>query len=287
MNYLLESNKAYRCFCSETRLKLLKKEAIKNRQIPKYDRKCYHLNKEEINEMLSKNAPFTIRLKIKEEPITFKDVIFGDVTMDLSLNESDPIIFKSDGFPTYHLANVVDDHYMNISHVLRGTEWLTSTPKHLMLYEAFNWQPPIYAHLPLIINSDGTKLSKRQSHITIQSCRDNGFYPLAILNYLTNLGGGFGLKEEDKITDINELANSFKLDNVNANNCKFEIERMKRYNRIFIHKMTQENMNSLIEELKSLLKENSITMNEFTDEKISKIIYWSKVIIKKTKFLIC
>src|SRR5207245_1406000 len=121
---------------------------------------------QEINENLAKGLTFTIRLKLKEGLISFNDLIYGNIDLDISQTESDFIILKSDGYPTYHLANVVDDHLMKVSHVLRGTEWQISTSKHLMLYEAFGWKPPIYGHLPLVLNKDGTKLSKRQADIT-------------------------------------------------------------------------------------------------------------------------
>ncbi|KFM67941.1 putative glutamate--tRNA ligase, mitochondrial, partial [Stegodyphus mimosarum] len=167
-DYLLESGAAYRCFCSEVRLEILKKEAMQNRANYGYDNKCRHLTTAEVDNLLQEGRPYTIRFKISSGPVSHDDVIFGRYTYDVSENEGDFIIMKSDGFPTYHFACVVDDHLMQISHVLRGTEWLISTPKHILLHQALSQQPPKFAHLPLLVNSDGTKLSKRQESLGVE-----------------------------------------------------------------------------------------------------------------------
>ncbi|XP_015923495.2 nondiscriminating glutamyl-tRNA synthetase EARS2, mitochondrial isoform X2 [Parasteatoda tepidariorum] len=170
---LLKSNAAYRCFCSETRLNIMKKDALQRNESRGYDNKCRHLKESEIQTLLNEGIPYTIRFKIPEEPVSHNDIIFGTHTHSVSENEGDFVILKSDGFPTYHFACVVDDHLMYVSHVLRGTEWLISTPKHIMLYNAFGWTPPKYAHLPLLTNSDRTKLSKRQEAIGIDYFKFN------------------------------------------------------------------------------------------------------------------
>jgi len=258
----------------------LRKEALKNREIPKYDNRCRNLTQKEIDEKLANGVPFTIRLKLKPGPLTFNDMVYGPLTFDLSTVEADPIIFKSDGFPTYHFANVVDDHYMKITHVLRGAEWQVSTPKHLMIYEAFGWEAPKYAHLPLILNKDGTKLSKRQDDIRIDYYKQNGFYPEAILNYLTNIGGGFGEQVEDKIHKLEDIVKTFDIKKLNVNNCKIETDKLKLYNRLCIYSFCDnDHINSLVEELKSLLI-SKFGPNEnlnLDDEYLKMMISWSKV----------
>lgn len=175
---MLESGHAYRCFCTERRLELMKRESTRLRVNHKYDRRCLTLSESEIQEKLSQGIPHTVRLKIRPFPESFSDLIYGDVSFNVFELEGDPIILKSDGFPTYHLANVVDDHWMNITHVLRGVEWQISTPKHILLYEALGWNPPKFAHLPLIVNSDGTKMSKRQNDIQVEHYKDQGYCTL-------------------------------------------------------------------------------------------------------------
>nr|CAD7456574.1 unnamed protein product [Timema tahoe] len=191
VNHLLETGAAYPCFCSDTRLGLLKREALRNRQVPRYDNKCRHLSREDRREKLNRYDSYCIRFKLTPNSEPFTDLVFGPVSYDVAQHEGDPVILKSDKYPTYHLANVVDDHFMEISHVLRGVEWQVSTTKHLLMYKAFGWTPPKYAHLPLLMNPDGTKLSKRQGDIRVESFRDGDIFPLALLNYVTHAGGGF------------------------------------------------------------------------------------------------
>ncbi|XP_076312089.1 putative glutamate--tRNA ligase, mitochondrial isoform X2 [Tachypleus tridentatus] len=201
---LLENGTAYRCFCKESRLKLLRKEALRLREIPKYDNRCRGLSDEEIQARLRENQPYVVRFKLEGGPLTFLDQIYGPITLNISEREGDPVIMKSDGYPTYHLACVVDDYLMDISHVLRGVEWQVSTPKHLMMYRAFGWTPPVFAHLPLLLNRDGTKLSKRQGDIHVEHFKNVGYFPDAVINFIANMGGGFG-KHQRKLFLIEEL----------------------------------------------------------------------------------
>uniref|UniRef100_A0A803T7W8 Nondiscriminating glutamyl-tRNA synthetase EARS2, mitochondrial n=1 Tax=Anolis carolinensis TaxID=28377 RepID=A0A803T7W8_ANOCA len=191
-DFLLDKGAAYRCFCTPRRLELLKKEALRNRQTPRYDNRCRHLSPSQVEEKLSQGTDHAVRFRLEqgaEEP--FLDLVYGWSRHEVSSVEGDPVILKSDGFPTYHLANVVDDHRMGISHVLRGTEWLTSTSKHLLLYRAFEWQPPRFGHLPLLLNRDGSKLSKRQGDLFVEGFVREGCLPEALLDLLTNCGSGF------------------------------------------------------------------------------------------------
>ena len=187
--------------------------------------------------------------------MSFNDVILGQITADLSLTEADPILLKSDKFPTYHLANVVDDHLMEISHVLRGVEWQTSTPKHIMLYEAFGWDAPQFAHLPLITNGDNTKLSKRQNDINIGYLKRQGYAPEALVSYMGRIGGGFGKQGEDEIMTLDQLADNFSLEQVNNHPCKLDPTKMIAYNRLAIKYKLNTDSQHLISQLRSALSE--------------------------------
>ena len=265
INRLLEETDAvYRCFCTPKRLDLLRREAAKNRETIRYDNRCRHLSSEEVAEQLAADRPFTVRLRLKEGPTTVPDLVYGPVTFDLGKVEGDPVLVKSDGLPTYHFANVVDDHHMAVSHVLRGVEWLGSTPKHLMLYEAFGWPAPAYAHLPLIVNSDGSKLSKRHEHIRIETYREAGYQPAALTTYLTGMGGGFGdAIREGQIHSLSELTAAFRLTSVNVNNCRIDEEKLRLLNRAALQgrfhssEEDEDGRKALVEELRGLLLKSS------------------------------
>ena len=187
---LIKDGKAYRCFCTKERLESLRENAADG--VTGYDRHCRNLSDEEINEQLAKGTPYVIRQKMPlEGTTTFEDAVFGTISVE---NEElqDQILIKADGYPTYNFANVIDDHTMNITHVVRGSEYLSSTPKYNLLYEAFGWELPTYIHLPLIMgkNDDGTtsKLSKRHGATSFEDLVKAGFLPEAIINYIALLG---------------------------------------------------------------------------------------------------
>lgn len=203
---LLENGSAYRCFCTPKRLELLRREAMRRREKPGYDNYCRSLSTEEMDEKLKAGLPFVVRLKIKSFSEPFDDLILGTKTMTLLESEGDPILLKSDGFPTYHLANVVDDHLMKITHVLRGQEWHVSTIKHVLLYRAFGYDPPQFAHLPLLINPDGTKLSKRQGAISVNEFKEKGFHPEVVLSFVASIGNTVDTKGE--VLSLDELVNN-------------------------------------------------------------------------------
>lgn len=254
---LLQSGAAYRCFCSETRLNLLKKEAQLRNLNRGYDNKCRNLTSSEQKQLLSEGKTFTIRFKIPIGEIVHKDIVYGESTHNLSENEGDFIIMKSDGFPTYHFSCVVDDHLMQISHVLRGTEWLVSTPKHIMMYQAFGWIPPSYAHLPLLINSDRTKLSKRQDASSIEYFKNKGYFPESLLNFLAVAGGGFGRQEGCHVHSIDILSSKFQLENVNTSSCIVDMKKLDVFNHSYIvQQLSKEDTASiLIKKLRKILKE--------------------------------
>ncbi|XP_022901809.2 nondiscriminating glutamyl-tRNA synthetase EARS2, mitochondrial [Onthophagus taurus] len=294
---LLKNGSAYRCFCTNKRLELLRKEAVRTRQIPKYDNRCQHLTENEISKKISSGESFCIRFKLLKGYEKFNDLIYGDIVYDITLNEGDPIVIKSDGFPTYHFANVVDDHLMGITHVLRGVEWQISTTKHLLMYRAFGWRPPLYGHLPLLINADGTKLSKRQGDIKISSYRENGILPQALINYITCSGGGFKRDLEQNIKPkcftMKELTDQFNLENINVSSGKLMPERLLEYNRLEIERKLKipEEQQKLCDVLKNLIKETLIDQKskitlQLDDDHIKKILTWSVNRINKLSDLV-
>lgn len=229
---LMEDGRAYYCFCSERRLDLLRKEAVRLRQVPKYDNKCRHLTPGQVAERLAKNDKFCIRFKLNSKADEFQDMIYGKIVYFLAQNEGDPVIIKSDGFPTYHFANVVDDHYMKITHVLRGVEWQISTPKHIQMFHAFGWKPPQYAHLPLVMNPNGSKLSKRQGDVQLDHYRRMGIFPQALLNFITQSGGGFERELVDVIgPQMHDLIKHFDLRKINAHSSRLNPDLLKQCNR--------------------------------------------------------
>ncbi|XP_071640205.1 nondiscriminating glutamyl-tRNA synthetase EARS2, mitochondrial [Temnothorax longispinosus] len=255
---LLNDGSAYYCFCTEKRLELLRKEAIKCGQIPKYDNRCRHLAEDKIKEMLLKDSTYCIRFKLSSMPEAFRDIVYGDVLHDITKSEGDPVIIKSDGYPTYHFANVVDDHFMEISHVLRGVEWQVSTPKHIMLYKALGWDPPIYGHLPLILNADGSKLSKRQGDIKVESFRKQGIFPLALLNYVIGAGGGFhGERQSQDLYSYQELIKQFDINKIKSSSGKLMPEKLLEFNKLEMTNLLQNEKNHkfFIERIKKLVLE--------------------------------
>ncbi|XP_078095998.1 nondiscriminating glutamyl-tRNA synthetase EARS2, mitochondrial [Mustelus asterias] len=251
---LVMKNAAYYCFCSPQRLEMLKKEALRMRQTPKYDNRCRHLTSKQIEERLAQGCPHVVRFRLEEGAEPFEDLVYGVNRLDPASVEGDPVIIKADGFPTYHLANVVDDHHMKISHVLRGTEWLTSTAKHLLMYRAFGWDPPAFAHLPLLLNKDGSKLSKRQCDLLIESLSQNGFLPEALLDIVTNCGSGFSGNRLGRV--LEELVSEFDVTKITTHSALLDLEKLPEFNRIHLLQRI-ENAHSrqqLVTELQALVE---------------------------------
>uniref|UniRef100_A0A0A9WEI0 Nondiscriminating glutamyl-tRNA synthetase EARS2, mitochondrial n=2 Tax=Lygus hesperus TaxID=30085 RepID=A0A0A9WEI0_LYGHE len=226
---LLKHNAAYYCFCSENRLELLRKDAVRNRKVPKYDNHCRHLSSAEVKAKLATGASKCIRFKlVPSEPYT--DLVYGRINHDVHEIEGDPIILKTDGWPTYHLANVVDDHMMDISHVIRGVEWMPSTSKHLMIYKAFGYEPPLFGHIPLLLNSDGTKLSKRQGDLSIKALREEGILPRALVNFVLQAGSGFD-SQVNNTSSMEDLISTFQIEKVSTNSCRLPFSKLPDFNR--------------------------------------------------------
>lgn len=226
---LIQKGQAYRCFCSKDRLEEMRDLQIKNKQAPMYDRKCCDLPQSEVQAKMEAGETFVIRQKMPYETIKFKDLIRGNVQFDGKIID-DQVLMKSDGFPTYHLANVVDDHLMEITHVIRGEEWLPSTPKHIALYKAFEWNPPEFAHLPLLLNADKTKLSKRQGDVAVEDYIQKGYTREAIINFVAFLGWNPGKGEEKEIFSLEELTEVFSLENVHKAGAVFNLEKLDWFN---------------------------------------------------------
>ena len=232
---LIKNKKAYYCFCAPERLKKMREDQQAKKEPTRYDRRCRNLKQEEIDKFLKENKPRTIRLKIPETGRTgFEDLIYGKISVE-NKTLDDQILVKSDGYPTYHLASVVDDHLMEISHVIRGEEWLPSTPKHILLYQAFGWEPPQFVHLPLLLNPDKSKLSKRQGDVAVEDYLKKGYLPEALLNFILLLG--WNPKTEEEIFSLGEMIKKFDLSGVNKYGAVFNLEKLDWINGVYIRGM--------------------------------------------------
>lgn len=252
---LVESGHAYYCFCSSQRLQLLKKEALRSGQTPRYDNRCRHLRPDQVQEKLAQGVSHVIRFRLEEGVEPFQDMIFGWSRHEVAQVEGDPVVIKADGFPTYHLANIVDDHYMKISHVLRGSEWLISTSKHLLMYQALGWQPPTFGHLPLLMNKDGNKLSKRQGDIFIESYRRDGVLPEALLDITTHCGSGFNNNRMGRVLD--ELISEFNPFKITTHSALLDLEKLPEFNRIHLQQRIEDEelCHSLIKDLQGQVQQ--------------------------------
>ncbi len=229
VSQLLEQGKAYYCFCTPERLDEMRMVQQKRGIPPKYDRKCLRLTRKDIEENLQKQVRTVVRMKIPDDAtVVVDDVIRGRVEFKSELLD-DQVLIKSDGYPTYHLANVVDDHLMNVTHVIRGEEWLSSTPKHVLLYEYFDWELlPTFAHLPLLLNLDRSKLSKRQGDIAVEDYRAKGYLPEALINFVALLG--WGPIDDQDVFSMEQLTKEFSLERVGKSGSVFNIEKLKWLN---------------------------------------------------------
>lgn len=208
-------------------------------------------------------------------------MVYGNFVYYVAQNEGDPVILKSDRFPTYHFANVVDDHSMKITHVLRGVEWQISTPKHLMLYRALGWSPPQYGHLPLIMNADGSKLSKRQNDIKLEHFREKGIFPQALINYITQAGGGFDRAPNENLQchDMQKLKENFNVDRINSNSSRLNPDLLEDLNKLEMSKQLEdeEKTKVLIERVRDLVKAKyplDANQLDLDDDHILSVIKW-------------
>ncbi|GMR31992.1 hypothetical protein PMAYCL1PPCAC_02187, partial [Pristionchus mayeri] len=225
---LIDSGHAYRCFCSSKRLDLLRKNAAREGTIPIYDRRCRSISKEESLSKAKNGEEHVIRFVMDHQDVQFEDTVFGSITQ--RLEESDPVLLKSDGFPTYHLANIVDDKAMRISDVIRGMEWLSSTGKHVLLYKAFGWSAPRFAHLPLITRDGKKKLSKRDKDAFVDYYdKEMGVLPQAVINFLVRNGSGVRDFDLSKLYTLQELVNQFDVQLIGRRNLQVDADSLTHY----------------------------------------------------------
>ena len=231
---LIDKGEAYYCFCDKERLEGLKK-VVAGKEIHVYDKHCLHLSKEEVEEKLAAGVPYVIRQNNPTQgTTTFEDEIYGDITVD-NAELDDMILIKSDGYPTYNFANVVDDHLMGITHVVRGNEYLSSSPKYNRLYEAFGWEVPVYIHCPLITDENHQKLSKRCGHSSFEDLVEQGFLTEAIVNFVALLG--WSPADNQEIMTLEELVEKFDYHHMNKSPAVFDYTKLKWMNGEYIKKM--------------------------------------------------
>ena len=246
---LLEQGKAYRCYCTAERLESLRKQQEAGESADPsaqgYDRHCRNLSESERKSLEASGNPSVIRLAIPLEGSTsFTDTLLGGITVENKSINPDPVLVKSDGFPTYHLAFVVDDHLMEVSHVLRGQEWLSSAPVHFILYRAFGWEPPVFCHLPTIMGKDGHKLSKRLGSASVRDFRAQGYLPEALLNCIAMVGWSYdGTRELFTLKELEEL---FDIEKLNKSPGVFDYQKLEWFNGMYIRAKSRTELAALI-----------------------------------------
>lgn len=274
---LIKEENAYCCFCSQARLEILKKTQIaQGRAATKYDGRCRNLTLEQIADLKKSQKKYVVRFKApKQKEIIFNDLLKGSVKFKKKID--DFVLLRSDGYPTYHLASVVDDHLMKITHIIRGEEWVSSTPKHILLYDAFKWEHPYFVHLPSILSPQGGKLSKREGAVSIKDFRKKGYLPEAIINFIIFLGWNPGTKEE--IFSLKELIERFSIKRMGISPSVFDITKLNYLNGYYIRNKTKKelleilkNFNPKISKLASddyllkivkIEKNRMVTLNDF------------------------
>lgn len=258
INELLDKGYAYYCFCSKERLDEVREAQRAEGKTPMYDKHCLNLSKEEIEKKIAAGEEYVIRLKVPEnKDITWTDPVKGEITINTS-EVDDQVLIKSDGFPTYHFAVVVDDHLMGITHAVRGEEWLTSTPKQKILYDYFGWDMPQFIHLPTVLNKDKKKLSKRQGDVATSDFRDKGYLPEALDNYLALVG--WSPKDNKEILSMQELIEEFSFERVSKTGGVFDIDKLNWINNHYIKEASAERIAKLA--VPSIVKAGYMTEEE-------------------------
>ncbi|HOQ83099.1 MAG TPA: glutamate--tRNA ligase [Candidatus Syntrophosphaera thermopropionivorans] len=262
---LLDAGFAYRCFCTPETLAQMRAEQQAKGEFVKYDRRCLNLTPAEIEAKLAKGEPYVLRLKMPEtRTFRFNDIIRGEVEID-SAQSDDQVLIKSDGYPTYHLAAVVDDHYMDISYVIRGEEWLSSMPKHLWLYECFGWTPPQWVHLPLILNPDRTKLSKRMNDVAVEDYLERGYLKEAMINFVALLG--WHSADNREIFSLEELCQEFTLERVNKSGAIFDLNKLNWMNGWYLRNLP---LDTIVERSKPYFEKEHLAIPD--SDKLTKIV---------------
>ncbi len=243
---LVKEGKAYYCYCTPDRLEKVRQEQIASKsEYQGYDRHCANLTEEERQAYEAQGIKPVIRLRVPTVgKTTFHDVLMGDITRNNKDISPDPILLKSDGFPTYHLANVIDDHLMRITHVMRAQEWIPTGPLHILLYKAFGWEPPIYCHLPMVMGKDGQKLSKRHGSTAVRDFRAQGYLPEAIINYVTLVG--WSLDGSTEFFSKEELEKCFTMEGIHKAPGTFDYKKLEWFNGQYIRACDNQRLASLI-----------------------------------------
>ena len=243
---LVADGKAYRCYCTSERLDALReKQTLEKSKQQGYDRHCRNLDEAERSALEQQGLASVIRLKVPlEGKTTFHDVLMGDITRRNTDVNPDPVLLKSDGFPTYHLANVIDDHLMGITHIMRAQEWIPSGPLHILLYEAFGWEPPMYCHLPMVMGKDGQKLSKRHGSTSVRDFKAKGYLPEALINYVSMVGWSYDGEREFFTKD--ELCEVFSLEKINKAPGVFDYKKLEWYNGMYIRQKSDGQLTDML-----------------------------------------
>lgn len=229
---LLDAGKAYYCFCTKERLDSVREKQKEAGETPRYDGNCRDLTKDEIDAKIAAGEPYVIRLRLPENHvIKFTDLVRGETEFNTN-DLDDQVLIKTDGFPTYHFAVVVDDHLMKITHVIRGEEWVSSTPKHVYLYEAFGWEAPTFVHLPNILNSEKKKLSKRHGDVAVEDFKKKGYLPEGLINYVALVG--WSPEDNQELFTMEELENAFSVERVSKSGGVFDTEKLNWVNQHYI-----------------------------------------------------
>lgn len=279
---LVEKGEAYYCFCTKERLDKLREAQQAQKLVPRYDKHCRNLDKTEVSKRLSAGEKSVIRMKMPlDGDTTFHDLIRGDITFK-NTDVDDTVLLKSDGYPTYHLAVVIDDHLMEITHIIRGEEWISSTPKHVQLYKAFGWEQPAFAHLSLIRNKDHSKMSKRHNDVSVLSYRDKGYLPETMNNFLALLGWSHPDKKD--IFTMEEYVKLFSIERLTTTAPVFDVEKLKWMNGVYIREMDIVELSKrlapfipadcpqvMVGDILPLIKERLVTLKDF--EELSSFFY--------------
>jgi len=256
---LLENDKAYHCFCSEERLKEVQEKQQAEKQPIMYDRHCRNLSLEEVQTRIQNGEKYVIRMKVPEnEIVSFTDQVFGKIFVKSEIID-DQVLIKTDGFPTYHFAVVVDDHLMKISHVFRGEEWIPSTPKHILLYQFFQWKAPVFIHLPSVLGEDKKKLSKRGGAVSVEDFIKKGYLPEALVNFLVLLG--WNSKTEQEVFSQKDLIEKFNLDGLNKAGAILNYQKLDWFNKEYLRTMEKDDFEKevlmfLTDDLKNRVEQN-------------------------------
>ena len=268
---LIEKGYAYYCFCSKERLDKVREEQKIKGLIPKYDGFCRSLSLEEARERIANGEEYVVRLKLPHnKDIKFHDLVRGDIIINTD-DIDDQVLLKSDGYPTYHMAVVVDDHLMDITHIVRGEEWLASTPKHVYLYQVFGWEEPTYVHLPTVLNKERKKLSKRHGDVAVEDFREKGYLPEGLVNYLALVG--WSPKDNKEIFSMEELIEEFSFERVSKTGGIFDKDKLDWVNG---HHIREYDIDKLTELSIPYLKEAGYIDDKFVKEKYS----WIKAMVQ-------